>query len=161
MAIIPPAVAVTAGFIWKEVSEYQAVQKENEDKDWDKFEPRLTHTLNKYAQHAKKGEFAQAIEALKEHIALHVLRGPLASEVMQDLNAKLNNLISTAQAKGLALSRDFKGKEESLKDDPYALSATYYKYIEDLKVALPEEDEFLRKEVERWEQLNSPFSIYD
>ncbi|MFL1555007.1 hypothetical protein [Pseudomonas sp. O11] len=161
MALIPVAAALTGLFVWGEVEAGKKNTAENKAKEWKSFEPRLDHAFNKYKRHFAKGEFAQAINALKEYIDLNRLRGSVAPEDEKMLGRMLDNLTFKAQAKGLALSREFKAKEEDLKDEPFERSNAHYEYIEKLKAVLPKEDTFLRKEVEHYERLNPKVSLYD
>lgn len=159
MAVIPVAVVLAGAVVWGKVESDNKLSNENAAKAWKTFESRLDHYFNKYKKHDEKGEFAQAINGLKEYIALNRQRGSVPPQDERMLDRMLDNLTFKSQAKGLALSREFKATEESLKDDPYALSDAHYEYTEKLKVALPEDDAFLRKEVEHYDRLNPQISL--
>ncbi|OAE13450.1 hypothetical protein AZH11_05510 [Pseudomonas simiae] len=161
MAIIPLAGALGGYLVWYKVDADNKVKQENDAKEWKAYEPRLKHTYEKYKVHEGKGEIAKAIRSLKEYISLMRQRGSVAPADETLLDRMLEGLTYKAQAKGLALSREFKSQEESLRDDPYALSGAHYEYIEKLKVVLPQDDAFLRKAVEHWERLNPEMSLWD
>lgn len=161
MVAIPVAVVLAGFAIWGKVESDSALTKQNAAKTWKTFEARLDHAFNKYKRHEGKGEFAQAINALKDYIALNRQRGSVSPQDEKMLGRMLDDLTFKGQAKGLALSREFKSTEERLSDDPYARADAHYEYIKKLKVALPEDDTFLRKEVEHYGRLNPQISLYD
>lgn len=165
MALVPIVAVVTASvaglMVWGEVESLNQRKSENTAKEWKTFESRLDHAFNKYKRHETKGEFAQAINGLKEYIDLNRQRGSVPPQDERMLGRMLENLTFKGQAKGQGLSREFKSTEARLKDDAYARAHAHYDYIEKLKVALPEEDAFLRKEVERYDRLNPQISLYD
>lgn len=161
MAIFNLAIAVGAGIIWKKIDADKEQGKIEEEKVRKRFEPHLNSTFATYKKHAAKEEFAQAIRALKQHIALFNERGSVSPEDKKTLDRMLNYLIFNAQAKAVVLGREFKRQEASLQDDPYALSVAHHEYIEKLKVVLPQDDAVLRREVQRWEQLYPRVSLYD
>ncbi len=161
MAVVPIAVVLAGVVIWGKVDSDSTLAKQNAAKTWKTFEVRLDHAFNKYKTHEAKGEFAQAINALKDYIALNRQRGSVSPQDEKMLGRMLDELTFKGQAKGLALSREFKSTEERLSDDPYARADAHFEYIEKLKVSLPEDDTFLRKEVEHYDRLNPQFSLYD
>ncbi|WP_438866884.1 hypothetical protein [Pseudomonas sp. L1(2025)] len=160
MSIFHVAVALGGLTIWKKVEADKNDRKREEEKVWNRFETSLNHTFETYKEHAKKGEFAQAIRALKQHITLFNERGSVTPEDKKNLDRMLNDLVFNAQTKAIVLGREFKVKEASLQDDPHALSVAHHEYIEALKVVLPQDDAVLRREVQRWEQLYPRISLY-
>lgn len=161
MAIVPIVIALAGLVVYKKVDADRNDKKMEDDKVWKRFEPHLDHTYKTFKKHDAQGEFAQAIKALTQHIALFNERGSVAPADKKYLDRMLNNLIFRSQQSATVLSREFKAKAQSLQDDPTALSVAHYEYIEKLKVVLPQDDAFLRKEVEHWERLNPKISLWD
>lgn len=161
MAVVPIAFAFGVWLVWKKVDADKSDQRIEDEKVWKRFEPHLEHTYKTYERHEAKGEFAQAIKALTQHISLFNERGSVAPADKKFLNRLLENLIFRSQQAATLLSREFKAKAQSLQDDPTALSVAHYEYIEKLKVVLPQDDAFLRKEVEHWQRLNPKISLWD
>ena len=161
MAIVPIAIALGGLLVWKKIDADEGDQKIKDEKAWKRFEPHLDRTYKAFKRHEAKGEFAQAIKALKEHISLFDERGSVAPSDKKYLGRMLDNLIFRSQQTATVLSREFKTNAQSLQDDPTALSVAHYEYIEKLKVVLPQGDAFLCKEVEHWERLNPRISLWD
>lgn len=161
MAIVPIVIALAGWVVYKKVDADQNDKKMEDDKVWKRFEPDLDHTYKTFKKHDAQGEFAQAIKALTQHIALFNERGSVAPADKKYLDRMLNNLIFRSQQSAMVLSREFKATAQNLQDDPTALSVAHYEYIEKLKVVLPQDDAFLRKEVEHWERLNPKISLWD
>lgn len=98
--------------------------------------------------------YAHQIRLYKELASLQHHVGVNAHETLP-LNQVIKEVEYKSQEKGLALSRGFKAEQESLKDQPVALETAHRTYIDALSVALPEGDDFLRRELEGFEQKYS------
>ncbi|MGR3888623.1 hypothetical protein [Pseudomonas sp. 1152_12] len=159
MAIIPLALALSGVVIWKKIDADNSDQKIEADKAWKRFEPHLNHTFDTYKRHEAKGELAQAIRALKQHISLFNERGSVTSGDKKYLDRILDSLIFKSQENAKLLSREFKAKAQSLQDDPTELSGVHYEYIQKLKILLPGDDAFLLKEVKNYDQLYPRISL--
>ena len=96
--------------------------------------------------------YAHQIRLYKELASLQQHHVGVNSHETLPLNQVIKEVEYKSQDKGLALSRGFKVEQESLKDQPVALEAAHRTYIDALSVALPEGDEFLRRELEGFEQ---------
>ena len=96
--------------------------------------------------------YAQQIKLYKELASLHRHHVSVKPHETLPLDQVIKGVEYKSQEKGLALSRGFKAEQESLKDQPVALETAHRTYIDALSVALPEGDEFLRRELEGFEQ---------
>ena len=96
--------------------------------------------------------YAQQIKLYKELASLPQNHVSVKPHETLPLNQVIKELEYKSQEKGLALSRGFKAEQERLKDQPEALETAHRTYIGALSVALPEGDDFLRRELEGFEQ---------
>lgn len=163
LVVVPVAVGLGGYVLGKAVSDGQGYQDAAREKAFKQLEPRLIHTFTKYEKHEKAGEYAKAISALKEHIALHQHFGSPTPDQAPQREQLLNDLIFSSQDKARALSRAFSAEEANLRnhDDSLAPYRAHHEYIENLKIVLPQDDAFLHREEARFNRTYPPISLFD
>ncbi|MGY2401647.1 hypothetical protein [Pseudomonas sp. SDO5271_S396] len=154
------------------------VRKNNaaeEKKAREELESRVSDLNAKIHEHSAKGEYAPAIKSFRELISLYKENYNLTPDAMAQLNKSLQNMIFESQEKAIEITHEFKKKWasleklnpldarmtvrsfEAMQNNSKSLCMEHKLYIDKLKVVLPDDDAFLKKEMSTFDEGKPPF----
>lgn len=149
--VVGGAVVIGLGIAKQENIKANASEAAKERAAAEQLVSRSRELTGKVTGHEAKGEYAQAIMAFREMVAISKEYGKLPAAQVKALDEHLQTMIFASQEKAQTLTRDFKVEQEDLQHgDPSKRYVAERDYIENLKVLLPEDDAFLHRTVSRF-----------